>query len=510
MNPNPSAPRDMFSYPIDKTMRKLKISNQLQPYIEKHRLVELFSHLTREILKQKPKDVLKFLRKQLVEQQRKGDILQDLRIILLAPPHVDKLMVADYVCQQVECVPITLSNIVSNVPMPGALSLISFEEAPSVQNDFSSIELCQALVRLLCEMEKVSTEGWILVDFPRDREDAQCLLEHNVVPTHVISLVSNSKVDHKIMQNYSSTLLELKQVYQHFFREVIFCDEDFRHLGDKIIQSIRVPMHKFIPVTPRIVLLGPRGSGRRSLGEKLAENLKVIHYDMTQKFANQMYTKTDSDICEELLSKLSEDICVERGYVITGFPRNVDEFRLLDYCQNPPNRIIFLRLSDDICLQRHGQRCFNIHTGQIIAKDRVLDDKHRQCINMKQAVASHPDDDVNKIKADLCAYRMEEYSMARYVGRSAIIINANCCMNTLYERVLSAVMGPTLETQDRLCESATQSEESCPFLKDVSDITTPLHDKDKLKFTMQFIECTPTSDEEIQEKIIRIFRKESY
>uniref|UniRef100_A0A8D8TLE9 Adenylate kinase 8 n=2 Tax=Cacopsylla melanoneura TaxID=428564 RepID=A0A8D8TLE9_9HEMI len=523
MNPDPSAPRVFFTYPVDQTLRKLKVSNKLKPYLERNRIVELFSNLTREILTNKPKDVLKFVRNELVATQ--GNFVP--QVILLGPPNVNVPALAEYVSRQMNIVHIKLEDVFTahdDQRNRGTVSSVSQynkhstdpESKNMFNNDQEKVLDCKALAQTLLELlSNSNSNGWILTGFPRDDMDAQCLNRHKILPTHVVSLVSNDNqptCSSTGMQNYKSKLFGIRRFYSYFLREINVCDRSTSKLGGIIVECVQVPLNKlYRPVSPRVVLFGPRGSGKRSLGQKLEENIHIIHFDMTQRLSNKSVGSQNKK-CEELLVRLGENDCQTLGYVLTGFPRNVDELRMLDQCDNPPNRIIFLTLSDDICLKRHGERCFDMNTCREMRKAEVYDTGHSQCINMNRMIVTHPDDEIEQIKADLQAYRYVEQDMIKYTGKNAIFIDANTCsVNILYERVVSAIQRPPLVSQDKTCEPATSSNVSQNSLETNDNMRqqdAPQCDANKWKFTMKFTCSNRESKSCDLEQIKRILRDE--
>lgn len=556
MHLNSRATQLNFSYPVDECMRTLKVPIQLKPYIEKHGIPQLFSQLTKEMLTEKPTDVLLSIKKCLKVHQIEGNNVPN--IILLGPPQLDKLSLAYYVSQRVNCVPITLRDIITTLcaesdkhktseskwPISTTLSVdisemnsdlnasIGDENAKSRRNQAPSLfslspdisirtlklnnskqeykpkddityneeilsnskHLTQALIILLQE-KMVTKGGWIFVDFPRNKEEAQCLFQQSIVPTHVICFTSNSFVKkndslkkHQLqcgtsasMQKYQLTVLELKEVYGHFFREINVCSKDLAHMGEMVINIVNAPMSKVIKTNPRVVILGPRGSGRGFLGDKLAENLKLIHVHFEPK-----ETSNEFESCKFVLSRLLEDDCQTNGYVITGFPSNTQELRALHNSENPPNRIIFLAVTDDIRLKRARDDSMDIYTGQkIFSRSEVNYNKCNQSTRSRNLVSTHPKYNIYKIVADL-EYRKEMHSMMKYCGRNAIFIDPACGMDILYERVVNVILGPSPVFRDRDCQALLSFSSEPSSQSNLTIEQSSLSDINKLKFMIPF------------------------
>ncbi|CAF87607.1 unnamed protein product, partial [Tetraodon nigroviridis] len=65
-----------------------------------------------------------------------------------------------------------------------------------------------------------------------------------------------------------------------------------------------------------------------------------------------------------LETRLSQPDCSSRGWILHGFPQNLDQARILQGSQYQPNRVYFLDLSDEVCLSRVSLRATDPVSGQ--------------------------------------------------------------------------------------------------------------------------------------------------
>ncbi|KOB73214.1 putative adenylate kinase-like protein C9orf98-like protein, partial [Operophtera brumata] len=107
----------------------------------------------------------------------------------------------------------------------------------------------------------------------------------------------------------------------------------------------------------RVLIVGPRGAGRRSQALALAKHFGLVYLHF-EDLLNEAKEQTD-DIGETLRRhgpslQLKADIdCIDHGWVLTGYPTSGNEFERLDTMTTPPNRAH----GDARCGLVHGHAC---------------------------------------------------------------------------------------------------------------------------------------------------------
>ncbi|TWW60943.1 Adenylate kinase 8 [Takifugu flavidus] len=233
-------------------------------------------------------------------------------------------------------------------------------------------------------------QGWLLEGFPQTRLQALCLQEAGIIPEHVVVLEAPDDVllqrsrgkmvdpltgevyhqtflwpdDHTVAQRLRHEGLSDKQhvaelqryrcegqglmsIYQHVLRVI---NGDQPH-SDVYQQALAFIQTRRYTRTPRILLLGPPGSGKSHQAKLLSEKHKLVDVP-------------DLLVLQVLENRLSQLDCSSRGWIIHGFPRNLDQARLLHKSQYQPNRVYFLDLNDDVCLNRISLRATDPISGQ--------------------------------------------------------------------------------------------------------------------------------------------------
>ncbi len=122
----------------------------------------------------------------------------------------------------------------------------------------------------------------------------------------------------------------------------------------------------------RISILGPQGSGKGTQGFKLSSFLNIPVISIGQllrdevenngKYKEEIKSVIDKgklmpeDILFELLKVRLSESDVQNGYIIDGFPRNMDQYRILAGYK-PFTHVVFINISDEEALKRiNGRR----------------------------------------------------------------------------------------------------------------------------------------------------------
>lgn len=153
-----------------------------------------------------------------------------------------------------------------------------------------------------------------------------------------------------------------------------------------------------------LVLIAPPAAGKGTMAQILKEKYGMIHISVGQLLrdidTNTILGKqirkcqenrelVDNKIVEEALSiKLSTDEVKQHGFILDGFPRNLEQARILDELAVKLNfhvdRIIYLEVPYDICLKRTLGRytcskCKTVYNTQTGFNDPINDKVCRLC-----------------------------------------------------------------------------------------------------------------------------------
>jgi adenylate kinase len=118
----------------------------------------------------------------------------------------------------------------------------------------------------------------------------------------------------------------------------------------------------------RIVILGPQGSGKGTQAQRIAEKYGLMHIDMGSQLRQRQ--KVDDELgmmMREIISRgdllpndipfsiLKEKIQADQGFIIDGFPRNVEQLELLEQISGL-DMALYVKISDVESVRRLEKR----------------------------------------------------------------------------------------------------------------------------------------------------------
>jgi len=121
-----------------------------------------------------------------------------------------------------------------------------------------------------------------------------------------------------------------------------------------------------------LILLGPPGAGKGTIGSRLSEiyNLPLISSgDLLRENVNNntelgkkanLYIKKgelvpDEIVVEIIKKRIEKDDC-KNGFILDGFPRTLEQAKILDKVINDSIIVIYLYASDDFIIKRLSNR----------------------------------------------------------------------------------------------------------------------------------------------------------
>ncbi|KAG7196624.1 hypothetical protein KM043_015974 [Ampulex compressa] len=442
--------------------RPLSLIERSVSYLEKHRIYELFFELATELIIHKPDDHLLFMKNYLDYAARKRDVP---RIVLLAPPDFDKASLAHILQNELGVRPLTLSDI---------------DDTTAIFNNVCQCnEKNDVIIRMkqILETKELRESGWLLVDFPRTKMEARASQRVGIIPTHVIQVIPSSALEsgknsdsqieycsyinasytsHKDQKalDYERNLPGLREAYSNFWIEVEMGTRTIDELGKACAKLAKQKKNYGAPSLMRVALIGSRGSGCCGLAKYLSErfNLVYVNFDYILEQVRLQYTTTGDVLrlfehrwggipspeikIQILKTYVSSYECIRRGWVLTGFPKSVEEFKLLDTIASPPNRVIFVEVSAEICRERLLSRRYNIVTGSI------HDLSSTNCCDMTNDtnLGVHPKDYRNIVAQDIQEYQDNMPAMMQYAGESAFKVNGSAEERTVRESIEACLM----------------------------------------------------------------------
>ncbi|XP_070655611.1 adenylate kinase 8 isoform X3 [Bos indicus] len=248
------------------------------------------------------------------------------------------------------------------------------------------------------EQSSLCDTGWILDGIPETREQALTIQTLGISPRHVIVLSApdtiliernlGKRIDPQTGEIYHTTFdwppeseiqnrlmvpagifegetaRKLLEYHRNIVRilpsypkilKVISADQPCVDVFYQALTYVQTSHRSNAPFTPRVLLCGPVGSGKSLQAALLAQKYGLINVccgqllkeavadkskysDLIQPFFEKEIAVPDNIIMKVLKQRLDQQDCVERGWVLHGFPRDLDQAHLMDNLGYKPNR----------------------------------------------------------------------------------------------------------------------------------------------------------------------------
>ncbi|XP_074026043.1 adenylate kinase 8 [Leptinotarsa decemlineata] len=454
----------------DPTKRPLQFPTWHIPYLEKHRIYELFHELARELVIQKPEDHVLFTKQIISNAAKSRDVA---RVIMLPSPRVNLEEISKEIANT------TNQFIITPIILQKCLGR-DLLTVPS--------EMVAKCLAYLVRTENAYNQGWIIVDCIRNEDDAKNLLQLGIIPTHTIHFIApfhpnlTDLLYCKVRPNWPEMrriISGLRDIFKSSLREVYLEHRQVLEVAASCVELLKI-RKTLKPIVPRVIIVGPRGSGRKTQAKLISSSLNIVHVDFEYLICQSWISSTDigeklrncrNEVCfhSELLSQvineriLQED-CLRRGWVLTGYPYTDTDFKYLDSLDTPPNRVIFLECDLNVCRERIRYRKINAFTGSMTNIRNDLRDNHEKVLK------THPKDDISMIDAELDYYCQNYGPIRKYCGGTASVVNGDQNERWVYECILGIIMrappaAPSRKSLTDLDSSSSGTSVGCSCLE---------------------------------------------
>jgi adenylate kinase len=184
----------------------------------------------------------------------------------------------------------------------------------------------------------------------------------------------------------------------------------------------------------RIVLLGPPGAGKGTQAKQLAKALGLPHISTGDILRQNVAEATDLGkeakdymnkgllVPDELVTKMLSDRFikpdVKSGFILDGYPRNINQAKVLDGILSGMKMkidLVFdLDCSEPVIIQRLSGRLVCRKCGANFHKTNMPPKKEGVCDNCSGELYQRPDDNVETIKKRLLVYKDEVAGLIKY------------------------------------------------------------------------------------------------
>ncbi|KAM4615842.1 adenylate kinase 8 [Polymixia lowei] len=429
---------------MDETVKPLRIPPEMPVYAENHEIFDLVQTMVSSLMADKPEDPVSYLIA-LLKRSR----LDVPRIVLLGPPAAGKKTVARKLCAQLGSIHVTADILLK-------------EDTP----------LCKQALHYIH-----TQQGWLLEGIPHTRQQALSLQEYGITPDHAVMLEAPDEVllersqgrlidpltgdvyhqtfiwpsDQTVAQRLEKgrSLSEKQQLadLQRYRREVTGLSSAYRHIlktvnADQPHTDVYQQVLAFVltrggsvaPRTPRVLLLGPPGSGKSLQAGLLSHKYNLVDVCCDQVLRSvaaeastlgqlvKPYLETgdrvpDSLVQQVLMERLARLDCTAKGWVLHGFPRDLEQAERLQESNYIPSR-----LQEHCAIQFHSVS------------------RPAPTPQVQSRLQSHPEDRVGRVQDRLREY-WTHAARLQSLYPDAVHVNADQDPHRVFESLESRLVG---------------------------------------------------------------------
>nr|XP_030142626.3 adenylate kinase 8 isoform X3 [Taeniopygia guttata] len=390
-------------------------------YAEERGLFQLLQNMLEELLIHKPDDPIEFMINHL--KQNNDDAP---RICVLGPPASGKTTVAMWLCKHFNAIRVSQETLLFKEV------LMQTEEAKAYKERNQKIPnaLWANLIQERLSNVDCIKQGWILEGFPENQEQAWMLQSSGIFPRHVVMLYAPDTV--LIERSGGKRLDPLTQV----------------------LAFVQTRHRSAAPFTPRILFLGPPGSGKSLQAALIAQKYDVINLCCGQLLKEAVADNTklgelikpyidsgcpvpDKLVLKLLTARLSALDCLSNGWVLSGFPRDVEQGKQLQKAQINPNRVFFFHLPHESIMERLSQR----RTDPVTGERYHITFRPAPTPEIQARLRQNPRDEEENIEKRLNIYNSNVKALEDFY-QDAFYVNADQDPYVIFEFIESCIIKP--------------------------------------------------------------------
>ncbi|XP_036892330.1 adenylate kinase 8 isoform X2 [Sturnira hondurensis] len=450
---------------MDATSAPHRIPPEMPLYGETNHIFEMMQNMLEQLLIHQPRDPVTFMIDHL---QRDNDNVP--RIVILGPPASGKTSIAMWLRKHLNSTLLTVEDLIVKEYSP---------LAAAARKHYQKMK------------------GWILDGIPETREQALMIQTRGIIPRHVIVLSApdmvliernlGKRVDPLTGEIYHTTFdwppasevqgrlveppgiseLETAQKLLEYHRnivrvlpsfpkvlKVISADQPCVDVFYQALTYVQTSHRSNAPFTPRVLLCGSVGSGKslqaallaqkyglvnvccgQLLKEAVAENSRYGR-DL-QPFFEKEIAVPDSIVGKVLGQRLGRRDCTQKGWVLHGFPRDLDQAHLLDHLGYKPNRVFFLNVPLDSIIERLTLR----RTDPVTGERYHLMYKPPPTLEIQARLLQNPKDAEERVQLKMDLFYRNSAELEKFY-RQAVAVNGDQDPYTVFEHLESGIIHP--------------------------------------------------------------------
>nr|XP_011710035.1 adenylate kinase 8 isoform X3 [Macaca nemestrina] len=429
---------------MDSASAPHRIPPEMPQYGEENHIFELMQNMLEQLLIHQPEDPIPFMIQHL---HKDNDNVP--RIVILGPPASGKTTIAMWLCKHLNSSLLTLENLVLN---EFSLTATKAKRLYLQRKTIPSALLVQLIQERLAEEDCVK-RGWILDGIPETREQALRIQTLGITPRHVIVLSAPDTV--LIERNLGKRIdPQTGEIYHTTFdwppeseiQNRLMVPEDISELetAQKLLEYHR-NIVRVIPSYPKILKVISADQPcvdvfyQVCCGQLLKEAMadRTTFGELIQPFFEKEMAVPDSLLMKVLSQRLDQQDCIQKGWVLHGVPRDLDQAHLLNSLGYNPNRVFFLNVPFDSIMERLTLRRIDPVTGERYH----LMYKPPPTMEIQARLLQNPKDAEEQVKLKMDLFYRNSADLEQLYG-SAITLNGDQDPYTVFEYIESGIINP--------------------------------------------------------------------
>ncbi|KXJ18707.1 adenylate kinase 8 [Exaiptasia diaphana] len=473
---------------MDQTKKPLLIPPEFANYAQKHGIFQTYERLLSKLIIEQPSDPLTFMIETLKQEENVPEI------IIGGPPAAGKRTMAVMASRHLECVHITMENLINESDSKDA------NKAKEYMNAKQSVptHIWINLLKERLQNKDCISKGWLLEGFPHTREQALALQSEGIIPKHFVLLecpdtvlverVMGKRIDPETGDVYHTTfdppsepevvsrlipdpksaekvMIERLMEYHRHINGILSCyekiyktvnaDQPKADVFSQVLAYLKSNPRTNAPHTPRVVLLGPTGCGKSVQAELLASKYNLVNVscvelikqclvddskigEIVRPYVERKMLVPDDTVLQLLRSRLSQLDAVTKGWVLHGFPKTREQGEALSRAGFEPNRVIFMDVPNDTILERLSLRSMDPITGE---RYHLIYNPPRT-VEVRERLERSPKDEEDSINQRIAQYQAYVDDISEYYEDVGQHINADQDIHTVMECIESIIVNP--------------------------------------------------------------------
>ncbi|KAH9251977.1 hypothetical protein BASA83_009379 [Batrachochytrium salamandrivorans] len=267
----------------------------------------------------------------------------------------------------------------------------------------------------LCEETDIAERGFILEGFPRTREQAAAMIRIGIIPNHTIvfdipddRVISHAFIEERLTKPALETATrERLKIYRQNIPGVLQCLRSnirmFRYpkgiasfenavLGE-VYGFLKAQPISNAPACYKILISGLAGSGKSRVAEAIERKYGHVHVSPRKvileevaagshwgktlgQFANNPEQAPQGYLVELIAARLKRRDCLDKGWVLDGFPLSKTDAEDLRSKGVAPNRLVWLETDTETCFKRLVHRRYDPAIGRVANLLALPEDLH--------------------------------------------------------------------------------------------------------------------------------------